>query len=78
LFKRGSTTAQGFFLPLVPFNAAVAAVSTLVPLSILALGGNVIDVGFAEVAYSLALIPAPLLWGYVCEWRCTCPTPSSS
>jgi MFS family permease len=52
---------------LVPFNAAVAAISTLVPLSILALGGSVIDVGLAAVAYSLALVPAPLLWGYVCD-----------
>jgi MFS family permease len=58
---------RGIFLPLVPFNAAVAAISTLVPLSILALGGSVIDVGFAAVAYSLALVPAPLIWGYVCD-----------
>ncbi len=45
----------------------MSAISTLVPLSILALGGSVIDVGFASVAYSLALIPAPLIWGYVCD-----------
>jgi MFS family permease len=58
---------RGLFLPLVPFNAAVSAVSTLVPLSILALGGTVIEVGFSSVAYSLALVPAPLVWGYVCD-----------
>lgn len=59
--------SRGFFLPLVPFNAAVSAVSTLVPLYILSVGGSVLDVGFASVAYSLALIPAPLLWGRVCD-----------
>lgn len=58
---------RGIFLPLLPFNAAVSAISTLVPLSILALGGSVIDVSFALVAYSLALVPAPLVWGYVCD-----------
>ncbi len=58
---------KGLFLPLVPFNAAVSAISTLVPLAILALGGSVIDVGFSSVAYSLALIPAPLIWGYICD-----------
>jgi MFS family permease len=58
---------RGIFLPMVPFNAAVSAISTLVPLSILAMGGSVIDVGFAAVAYSLALVPAPLIWGYVCD-----------
>ena len=63
----GDTSMRGIFLPLVPFNAAVSAISTLVPLSILALGGSVIDVGFAAVAYSLALVPAPLVWGYVCD-----------
>jgi MFS family permease len=61
------SSKRGIFLPMVPFNAAVSAISTLVPLSILALGGSVIDVGFAAVAYSLALVPAPLVWGYVCD-----------
>ena len=58
---------RGIFLPMVPFNAAVSAISTLVPLSILSLGGSVIDVGLASVAYNLALIPAPLIWGYICD-----------
>ena len=58
---------RGIFLPTVPFNAAVSAISTLVPLSILALGGSVIEVGFASVAYNLALIPAPLIWGHICD-----------
>ncbi len=57
------SSKRGIFLPMVPFNAAVSAISTLVPLSILALGGSVIDVGFALVAYSLALVPAPLSLG---------------
>ena len=52
---------------LIPFNAAVQALSTYVPLQILALGGDVVQVGFAAVVYNLALIPAPLLWGYVCD-----------
>jgi MFS family permease len=58
---------KGLFLPVVPFNAAIAAISTLVPLTILALKGSVIDVGLSSVAYNLALIPAPLIWGYVCD-----------
>ncbi|MEM3637616.1 MAG: MFS transporter [Conexivisphaerales archaeon] len=52
---------------LVPFNASTQALSVYVPLQILALGGNVVQVGFAAVVYNLALIPAPLLWGYVCD-----------
>src|SRR5579883_636298 len=52
---------------LVPFNAVTQAISVYVPLQILALGGNVVQVGYAAVVYNLALIPAPLLWGYVCD-----------
>jgi MFS family permease len=52
---------------MVPFNAALSALSTFVPLQILALGGNVVDVGLAIVAYNLAVIPAPIIWGYVSD-----------
>lgn len=56
-----------WLLMLIPFNAAAQALSVYVPLEILSLGGNVVQVGFASVVYNLALIPAPLLWGYVCD-----------
>jgi MFS family permease len=65
--KQQSKSKRGLFLPLVPYNAAIAGLGTLVPLAILALRGTVIDVSLAAVAYNLALIPAPLIWGYVCD-----------
>jgi MFS family permease len=55
------------FLFLIPFNAALSGLTTYVPLGILSLKGSVIDVSTAAVAYSLVLIPAPLVWGYVCD-----------
>jgi len=47
----------------VPINAAIGGLSTLLPLYIISLGGNVIDVGNIASTYSLALIPSSILWG---------------
>jgi MFS family permease len=47
----------------VPINAAMGGLSTLLPLYVIDIGGTVIDVGNVVSAYSLALIPASVLWG---------------
>jgi MFS family permease len=47
----------------VPINAAMGGFSTLLPLYVIDIGGTVIDVGNVVSAYSLALIPASILWG---------------
>ncbi len=47
----------------VPINAATGGFSTLLPLYLIDIGGTVIDVGNVVSAYSLALIPASILWG---------------
>jgi len=47
----------------VPINAATGGFSTLLPLYVIDIGGTVIDVGNIVSAYSLALIPASILWG---------------
>ena len=47
----------------VPINAAMGGFSTLLPLYVIDIGGTVIDVGNIVSAYSLALIPASILWG---------------
>jgi MFS family permease len=47
----------------VPINAAMGGFSTLLPLYVIDIGGTVIDVGNVVSAYSLALIPASVLWG---------------
>jgi MFS family permease len=55
----------GWFWTLLPSNAAVGGVGTLIPLYIVspAVGGTVVEVGAALSAYNLALIPAALAWG---------------
>ncbi len=46
-----------------PIAAVSSGFSVIIPLYILDLHGNVIDVSLATMAYSLAVIPASLLWG---------------
>ncbi|MDG6939315.1 MAG: MFS transporter [Nitrososphaerota archaeon] len=61
-------TSANWLLTLIPFNAAAAAIAAFVPLQIWALGHhNVILVGLAAVVGNLALVPAPLVWGKVCD-----------
>ena len=55
----------------VPINAAIGGFNTLLPLYIIDLGGTVIDVGNVVSAYSLALIPASILWGYLADTKPT-------
>jgi MFS family permease len=51
----------------VPINAAIGGFSTLLPLYIIDIGGTVIDVGNIVSAYSLALIPSSILWGFAVD-----------
>ena len=46
-----------------PIAAVSSGFSVIIPLYILELHGNVIDVSLATTAYSLAVIPASLIWG---------------
>jgi MFS family permease len=46
-----------------PIAAVSSGFSIIIPLYILSLHGNVIDVGLATTAYSLVVIPASLFWG---------------
>jgi len=53
----------------VPINAAIGGFSTLLPLYVISLGGTVIDVGNIVSAYSLALIPSSILWGFAADTK---------
>ena len=46
-----------------PIAAISSGFSVIIPLYILELHGNVVDVSLATTAYALAVIPASLLWG---------------
>ena len=46
-----------------PIAAISSGFSVIIPLYILELHGNVVDVSLATTAYSLAVIPASLFWG---------------
>jgi len=50
-----------------PINASIGIFFTLLPLHILNLGGNVVDVGIITSAYLLSLVPAALIWGYAID-----------
>ncbi|MEM3841358.1 MAG: MFS transporter [Candidatus Micrarchaeaceae archaeon] len=48
---------------IVPINVISSGLSVLIPLYILSLHGNVVDVGLAIALYNLAVVPASLIWG---------------
>ncbi len=50
-----------------PVNAQGGIFLTLLPLYILNLGGNVVDVGLLTSAYILSLVPGALIWGYIMD-----------
>ncbi len=55
---------DNYWLSIILSTAAISSgFSVLIPLYILDLHGNVIDVSLATTAYALAVIPASLLWG---------------
>gem|GEM_PF-136049 len=58
---------RNWLVMLIPFNAVLSSLSTFVPLQVLASGGNVVTVGLVLVAYNIAVIPAPLIWGHVTD-----------
>jgi len=51
-----------------PVNASVGIFFTLLPLHILDLGGNVVDVGIITSSYLLSLVPGALIWGYATDY----------
>jgi len=51
----------------VPINAAIGGYNTLLPLYVISLGGTVVDVGNIISAYSLAIIPSSILWGFAVD-----------
>lgn len=55
---------QKYWLSIIfPISAISSGFSVIIPLYILELHGNVIDVSLAATAYSLAVIPSSLFWG---------------
>jgi MFS family permease len=62
-----SKSDQKWLWIFVPINAAIGGFSTLLPLYIIDIGGTVIDVGNIVSAYSLALIPSSILWGFAVD-----------
>ncbi len=55
---------QKYWLSIIfPIAAVSSGFSVIIPLYILGLHGNVIDVSLATTAYELAVIPASLIWG---------------
>jgi MFS family permease len=56
-----------WFWAFVPINASTGIFLTLLPLYILNLGGNVVDVGLITSSYLFSLIPAALIWGYAID-----------
>lgn len=71
----GGIVARPWLLVFVPVNAASSAFSVALPLLILfTLHGGVLDVSLAATLYSLALVPASLLWGAICDrWKVRAP-----
>jgi MFS family permease len=51
----------------VPINTSANLFLTFLPLYILELGGNVIDVGTTTSAYFFSLIPGAIFWGYIID-----------
>ncbi len=51
-----------------PINASTGIFLTLLPLYILQLGGDVIDVSLATSTYLFSLIPAALVWGFALDY----------
>ncbi len=67
--KRGMAFEERvrWFGALLPANAVIGGLQTLVPIYIVATGGTVIDVSIAVSASNLALIPSALLWGRMAD-----------
>jgi MFS family permease len=51
----------------LPLNIALGPVATFVPIYILELHGNVIDIGLATTLFNAVSIPAAILWGYATD-----------
>ncbi len=54
---------QGWVWTVLPLNIGVAGFGTMVPLYILSLGGNVVQVALITTLYNAVLIPASIFWG---------------
>ncbi|MEM4312421.1 MAG: MFS transporter [Nitrososphaerales archaeon] len=70
--KRRLRMEHIWLLSSLPANAALAGLNILVPLYILSLGGNVLDVALIVSLFHIALTLGSLLWGYFIdrfEWR---------
>ena len=65
---RERETGTSWLWAFAPINASVGIFFTLLPLYILNLGGNVVDVGVITSAYLLSLVPGALVWGYIIEY----------
>ena len=60
-------SSTNWFWALVPIQAAIGALTVLLPLYVLQLGGSVIDIGNIAAVGNLALIPGSLTWGRVAD-----------
>lgn len=65
MLEKSSTS---WFWALVPIQAAIGALTVLLPLYVLQLGGSVIDIGNIAAVGNLALIPGSLTWGRVADF----------
>jgi MFS family permease len=70
-----SIVARPWLLVFLPVNAASSAFSVALPLLILfTLHAGVLQVSLAATFYSMALVPASLLWGAICDrWKVRAP-----
>ena len=60
---RPSKRASAWVWTVLPLNAGVQGFGTMVPLYILFLGGNVVDVALLTTVYNAVLIPSSIFWG---------------
>lgn len=52
---------------ILPISAVSSGFSVLIPLYILYLGGNVLDVGIAVTLFNIFEVPASLFWGNITD-----------
>ncbi len=64
----GGIVARPWLLVFLPVNAAASSFSVALPLLILfTFHGNILEVALASTLYNFAVIPASLIWGFVCD-----------
>jgi len=61
--QASKSNRQSWVWTVLPLNVGVGGFGTMVPLYVLYLGGNVVQVALITTLYNAVLIPASILWG---------------